>query len=168
MPMPLPEGQQILVERKTFQPDYSMPSMQMATDHYTIGYILSGARRTIMPSGSFSYHGGNVTALPPYIYHRTVSERQTPYERIMIKYSPAFVQPLIDRAGRQILDGIHDWKVIRFPAEKGKKIAAMFMDIAVEYERESPYKELILQGDAFPHSHHGVGGGRSGKGSDSA
>lgn len=149
MPMPLPEGQQILVERKTFQPDYSMPSMEMATDHYTIGYILSGDRRTIMPSGSFSYHGGNVTALPPYIYHRTVSERQTPYERIMIKYSPAFVQPLIDRAGRQILDGIHDWKVIRFPAEKGEKIAAMFMDIAVEYERESPYRELILQGMLF-------------------
>lgn len=146
MPLPLPEGQQILVERKMFQPDYSMPSMEMATDHYTIGYIITGDRRTIMPSGTFSYHSGNVTAMPPYIYHRTVAQRNTPYERIMIKYTPVFVQPFIDKVGQQVLDGIHEKRVFRFSDETKKKIEAMFMDMAGEYEKKSPYKEFILQG----------------------
>lgn len=149
MPMPLPEGCQILVERKIFQPDYSMPSMEMATDHYTIGYIISGDRRTIMPSGAFGYHKGNVAAMPPYIYHRTVAERHTPYERIMIKYSPALAQPFVEKAGQQILDELHDKKVFCFCPETEKRIEAMFMDMVTEYERESPYKELILQGMLF-------------------
>ncbi len=42
MPTPLPDGKQIVVIHSIHEPGYNMPTLQMATDHYSIGYIVSG------------------------------------------------------------------------------------------------------------------------------
>lgn len=146
MAIPLREGTHISVERRWFGTDYDMPSMEMATDHYNLGFTISGDRKTITPSVTYSYHAGEVGVMAPYTYHRTVAESKEPYERILIKYSPEMIQPFIDRVGQQIFDSIFEEKVFHFSGEDREKIFGMFQDMVEEYEKDTPYKEFILQG----------------------
>lgn len=102
MSTPLPKGQQIVVTHLLFKGPYHMDSMQIATDHYNIGITLQGHRRTITPMYSYSYQAGDVALAPPFLFHRTLSEYDEPYERIMIKFSPEFVEPFIQKVGQHI------------------------------------------------------------------
>lgn len=149
MSLPLPKGANINVERRIFGEGYDMPSMQMATDHYSIGYIISGDRKTIAPFGSYLSHAGDVTTLPPYIYHRTVAESDIPYERILIKFSPDFAASFIEEAGQQVFDDLYEKNVFCFTPKAQKKIKALFIDIAEEFKKEGPYREFVLRGMLF-------------------
>ena len=149
MALPLKEGTHIYVERKAFDAAYVMPAMEMATDHYSLSYIISGDRATITPSGTFSYHAGMVTAAPPFRYARTVSKSDVPYERILIKFSPDLATPFIEQVGQQIFDGIYEQEFFSFSAKGQERIKKMFTDMLEEYEKEMPYREFILQGMLF-------------------
>lgn len=149
MPTPLPEGQEIVVSHIRFEHPYNMDSMQMATDHYNIGITLQGHRRTITPAISYSYQAGDVALAPPYMFHRTLAEFDEPYERIMIKFSPKFVEPFIKEVGPHVFNTLYETLVYHFTKETQKKIKDMFFDMLVEYQKETPYKEFILQGMLF-------------------
>lgn len=149
MPIPLPEGTNIYIRRKTLQPEYSMPSLQMATDHYTISYIFSGHRRTITPLYTYSYHGGNVAMSPPFVYHRTVPELNVPCESIMIKFTPDFIAPFVEAMGKNVLDELYEERVCSFPDGAREKIAGMFEEMDAEFKKDKPYREFILQGMLF-------------------
>ena len=149
MPTPLPKGQQIVVTYLHFKERYHMDSMQMATDHYNIGITLQGHRRTITPTYSYSYQAGDVALMPPYIFHRTLAEYDEPYERIMIKFSPDFVKPFIQKVGQPVFNKLYETLVYHFPKESQEKLKSMFFDIFAEYQKDTPYKEFILQGMLF-------------------
>lgn len=149
MPTPLPDGQQIVVTHIHFNHQYNMDSMQMATDHYNIGITLQGHRRTITPTMSYSYQAGDVALAPPYMFHRTLAEFDEPYERIMIKFSPEFVEPFIKKVGQHIFNTLYETLVYHFTDEIQHKLKDMFFDILAEYQKETSYKEFILQGMLF-------------------
>lgn len=149
MATPLPAGVHITVERRKFGPDYDMPSMEMATDHYSIGYPLSGDRRIVTPTGTYSYHAGEAVLQAPFVYHRSISDSGVPYERILIKYTPEFVMPFIQNVGRRVLDELYEKKVFCFSEETSAKVKTMFLDMEREYRKERPYKEFVLQGMLF-------------------
>ncbi len=149
MPNPLPEGQQILVTHGCFREHFKMDSLQMATDHYNIGITLKGHRRTITPLFSYSYQEGDVALAPPFLFHRTISESDGPYERIMVKFSPKFVEPFINEVGQHVFNKLYETLVYHFSIETQEKIKTMFFDMLNEYEKNMPYKEFILQGMLF-------------------
>ncbi len=149
MPTPLPEGQQIVVTHIHIKERYHMNSMEMATDHYNIGITLQGHRRTITPLSSFSYQVGDVALMPPFVSHRTLAEYDEPYERIMIKFSPEFVEPFIQKVGRPTFLNLYATFVYHFTPESQEKLKTMFFDIFAEYQKDTPYKEFILQGMLF-------------------
>ena len=122
MPTPLPQGQQIVVTHIHFTKQYHMDSMQMAADHYNIGITLQGHRRTITPTCSYSYQAGDVALMPPYIFHRTLAEFDEPYERIMIKFSPQFVEPFIQHVGQHIFNQLYESFVYHFSATTQEKL----------------------------------------------
>lgn len=148
MARPLPEGVQIWVEHKSFQPDYAMPSMEMAPDYYEIGYVISGARKCITPTSTYRYQAGDVGLTPPFVYHRTLAESDEPYERILIKFTAEVMEPFFEQAGRKIFDDIYEHKICRFTEADSTWIEKLFWDMAEEFEREGerPYRQLLLQG----------------------
>lgn len=146
MPYPIPEGQSFTIEHAKFPGNSCMPVMQMATDHYNIGYTISGDRRCITPTQTYDYHSGDVAMQVPYVYHRTVAETDTPYERILIKFTPEFAKPFLDHVGQHIFDELFRLKICRFHTDSKEKIKKMFLEINEEYQKETPYKEFILQG----------------------
>lgn len=146
MPAPLPDGKQITIIHSILEPDYSMPTLQMATDHYSIGYIVSGDRRSITPRFSYSYHAGNVAMAPPLLFHRTVSESNAPYERYMIKFSPDMLKPLKECTDENMIDILYEERVCHFSKASQNKILGMFQEMHEEFVKERSYTELILQG----------------------
>ena len=117
MPTPLPKGQQIVVSHIRMKAGYHMDSMQMATDHYNIGITLQGHRTTITPAFSYSYQQGDVALMPPYLFHRTLAQFNEPYERIMIKFSPAFAEPFIRQMGQHSFNQLYETPVYHFSDE---------------------------------------------------
>ena len=149
MPYPIPEGQSFTIEHGKFPADSCMPFMQMATDHYNIGYTVSGDRRCITPTQTYDYHSGDVSMQIPYVYHRTVAETDKPYERFLIKFTPKFAEPFISHMGQHFFDELFRLKVCRFHTDAREKIKRMFFEIYDEYQKDTPYKEFILQGMLF-------------------
>lgn len=146
MPYPIPEGQQITIEHAVFPGNYRMPVMQMATDHYNIGYTISGDRRCITPTQTYDYHGGDVAMQVPYVYHQTIAETDRPYERILIKFTPDFAKSFINHVGQHIFDELFRLKICHFQTASQEKIKKMFFELNEEYQKDTPYKEFILQG----------------------
>lgn len=149
MPIPLPSGEHISVNRCTLLNGVGMTAMEMSTDHYNIGYTISGDRITITPSESYCFHSGNVAVAPPYFYHRTIAQTDAPYERILIKFTPDFIQPFIDSVGSYVFEELYKKKVFQFSQEDQSQIYDMFCDMESEYQKSTPYKEFILQGMLF-------------------
>ncbi|MBQ8821754.1 MAG: helix-turn-helix transcriptional regulator [Lachnospiraceae bacterium] len=149
MPTPLPQGQHIVVTHICINEPYHMDSLQMATDHYNIGFTIRGHRRTVTPLYSYSYQAGDVALLPPFILHRTLARYNEPYERIMIKFSPEFVKPFIQVVGQPVFTRLYETFVYHFSPKSQDKLRRMFFDIYEEYQKDSPYKEFILQGMLF-------------------
>ena len=149
MPTPLPQGQEIVVTHIHFKERFQMDSMQMATDHFNIGITLQGHRRTITPTHAYSYQAGDVALLPPYVFHRTLTEYDEPYERIMIKFSPKFAEPFIQAVGKHVFLRLYEVPVYHFAPEMQERLKQQFFDILAEYQKDTPYKEFILQGMLF-------------------
>lgn len=149
MPYKLIDNKNITVQHKSLPSDYNMPSMQMASDHYNIGIVTSGDRRTITPNESFEYHAGYVSMISPFLLHRTLSLSKEPYEGYLIKFSPEFARPFIENGGKVIFDELYDKKIHHFNSENTKIIINMFREIYEEYQKEKPYSEQILSGMLF-------------------
>lgn len=149
MPAPLKEGTNIYIEHKREKKGGGMNSMEMATDHYELGYVICGDRKSITPTCSYSYHAGDVSMSPPFVYHRTVAESEGPYERILIKYSFSFIKPFIENMGQQTFDELLEKRVSHFTKETQSKIESYLMEMLEEFHKDKPYKEFILQGMLF-------------------
>ena len=146
MALPIPEGKQIVVERNLRPSGFCMPSMEMATDHYSVGYVITGDRKVIMPSESLIYHSGDVTLGMPYMYHRTVSNSDIPYDSYIIKFTPEFIKPFINQVEKKIFDELCGQRVFNFSDEFQIKIERIFFDMLEEYNKNSRYTEFVLQG----------------------
>lgn len=145
MALPLPKGQLFQITHRILPADYEMPSLEIASDHYSIAYHISGDRTIITPNSIFTQHPGNVSTLAPYIYHRTVPASNEVYESILVKFSPLFVKPLTDQFGEQILDQIYSRTTNSFPSYMQDTIYNYFTNLLEEYNRKSPYGNFKLQ-----------------------
>lgn len=149
MALPLPEGTLFQITHKKLPGNYSMPSLEAATDHYSLSYLVQGDRTIITPSMTYTTHAGCVNGIAPFVYHQTVPASDTVYESILIKFSPLFMQPYTNQLGTQFLEQIFEQPPRRFTEEIQSKVYAIFCDMLEEYHRESPYKELVLQSLLF-------------------
>ena len=145
MARPLPEGCEFTIAKRSLPGDYEMPTLEVATDHYTIGYHISGSRTTITPNITYTQHPGYVGTLAPFVYHRTIPASKEAYESILVKFTLAFAKPFTDVFGLQALNRIYEHPTNRFEPEIQNKIYHLLLDMVEEYEKESPYRNFALQ-----------------------
>lgn len=149
MPIKIPEGQNIVVSFRSLPGNYQMPAMEVATDHYNIGMLISGERRTITPTQSYNYRAGDVSMVEPFVYHRTLSGSDTPYQGYLIKFTPEFIRPFWDKVGKNIFDDLYRERICHFTEEAKQRVQGIFDEMLQEYEKNTPYREFILQGMLF-------------------
>lgn len=148
MPLPLKPGENIYIDRQVKDGKYSMPTMQAAPDHYTIGYTVSGDRRWISPERIRTIHGGDAGISKPHVYHRNCSMSDVPYDRYVLKVRIEAFQPIIDIIGEEELNVICS-NPLHFSKEHQKTVHSMFEEMLQEYTKNSPYSQLLLQGMVY-------------------
>ena len=80
MPYPLKPGENVYIDHQIKDGRYSMPTMQAAPDHYTLGYIVSGDRRWISTEAIRSSHAGDCGIAKPYISSQLFNVRCSLWE----------------------------------------------------------------------------------------
>jgi AraC-like DNA-binding protein len=146
MPIPIPAGLNFFIKHNTYQHAGNMPVMSASRDHYTIGYIISGDRKSITLSSITEQHAGQVGMVAPGTLHQTFSLSDVTYERILIKYTYKMAEPFIQLVGRPVFDHLYEEHILSFPEPAQKKICTMMLDMVDEFEHYNEYSEYILQG----------------------
>lgn len=137
---------QIYIMRNYSSATEPKPVIGMTKDYYEIGYIISGGRKVITPVRTYDAVKGMVGITHPYIYHKTVAITDEEYQSILIRFTQAFVEPLVREVGRTIIDRVNAQTIFQFSEKSQEKIYAMFLDMEEEYQKQTPYRDLILQG----------------------
>lgn len=146
MPIPIPKGLNFQIQHNSYGRAGNMPGMLSAKDHYTIGYVISGDRKSITTFDMKEQHAGQIGMLPPGVLHRTVSISDVPYERILIKYTYDMAEPFINLVGKSVFDQLYDEHIHSFPSDIQKRICGMMLDMVAEFEHYDQFSECILQG----------------------
>ncbi len=146
MPINMPEDSLITVQKRELPFDYKMPQMEMAEKHYSIGYIITGDRRIITPYQQFDIHSGDVTAVPPHLYHRTFSVSNVPYVNYLIKISGSIADDFCSDIGEGIWNDIFDKKVLPFAEGDRLKIETLLEDMLLVYSETAEYTDQLLKG----------------------
>ncbi len=148
MPLPLLPQQEFYIVHRLLPADYAMPALEAATDHYGMGYVISGDRFTITPKQAYYHCKGELGMMPPYLYHKTMPlapEAGIPYEGILVKFSPKFIEPFTACVGQSVFDEIYSYRVSKFLPEDSKKILAHLMKMLEIYQSDFPQKTALLQ-----------------------
>lgn len=146
MPKPLPPNIDVYVERKCQPGSYSMPAMEVALDHYSMAYHVSGVRKWFSYDKVEVMYPGDVGLGMIHVYHRNLSMSDVPYDRYLIKFRKEALQPAIDLVGEQVFERMFFNHICRFSKESQDKIHALFQEMLEEYERNSPFSQFILKG----------------------
>ena len=149
MSVPMKKGAHINVEHKSLGTSYSMKTLEMAMDYYEVAYIISGDRKTITPTETYFSSAGAVGFTPPYVYHKTMAASDELYERILIKFTPAYVEPFIKEMGLPVFEQLYEQKICYFAEDVRKRIEKMFFEMVEEFEKDHVHKEFLLQGMLF-------------------
>lgn len=148
MPYPLKPNENVYIDHKIRDGSYSMPSMQAAPDHYTIGYLVSGDRRWISTETIRTSHGGDASITKPHVYHRNCAMSDVLYERYVIKVRTEIFQPIINITGTSEFDMLCR-NYLHFTKESQSIIRKMCDEMLEEYQKNAPYSQLILQGMVY-------------------
>ncbi len=146
MPKPLRPGTNIYVERKCRPGSYAMPSMEASLDHYSIAFNVSGDRKWFSYDRVDIMHAGDVGLGMIHVYHRNLPMSDLPYDRYLIKYRKEALQPLIDLIGEREFERMYRNHTCRFTREMQEKLREQFQEMLEEFERDSPYTQLLLKG----------------------
>ncbi len=122
MALPLPQGKNFIITHRKLSGDFEMPSMEVASDHYSIGFIIHGDRKVITPTMSYVLHQGYVNTMAPFLYHRTIPASRDYYESYLIKFSPKMALDFTDVFGAKTLENIFKHPPKHFSPEDEKKI----------------------------------------------
>ena len=141
--------QQIYIGRNYSRGEDFRQTIGMTKDYYEIGYIISGARKVITPTKTYDAVAGMVGITHPYIYHKTVATSDEPYECILIRFTTAFAEPLIQVVGHTVVERLEAQTIFNFSQSSQEKIYRMFLEMEEEFQKEHPYREFILQGMLF-------------------
>lgn len=138
MALPLPQGKNFIITHRMMPGGFEMPSMEVASDHYSLGFIIHGDRKVLTPTMSYTLHSGYINAIAPFLYHRTIPASGGYYESFLIKFSPDFVKDFTDSAGTGILDEVFRHPPKHFSVDDEKRVfdlAALLCDIYTRDEQ---------------------------------
>lgn len=144
MPIPLKPGEDVYVDYKELPGDYAMPAMEVALDHYAIGFNISGDRKYFTQAKVYYAHGETIGFALPNIYHRNMPMSDIPYRRFLIKYKKEVLQPVIDIIGENEFQALHA-EYLKFTDESLKIIRPQFENMLEIYNSHSKYSQFMLK-----------------------
>ncbi|MBQ6407377.1 MAG: helix-turn-helix transcriptional regulator [Butyrivibrio sp.] len=149
MPIEMPDDARIIIQKRDLPSSFKMPQMERAEKHYALGYILSGDRHFITPYEQYDAHDGDITTMPPMLYHRTFSLSNRPYVNYLIKISDSLADEFCSAVDREIWNYVFEQRRLSFDDEARQKIELFLTDMLEIYQEYAPYSEELLKGLLF-------------------
>lgn len=144
MPIPLKPGEEVYIDYKELPGSYAMPAMEVALDHYAIGFNISGDRKYFTQTKVYYAHGETIGFALPNIYHRNMPMSDIPYRRFLIKYKKEVLQPVIDIIGENEFQALHA-EYLKLTDEGFKIIRPQFENMLEIYNSHSKYSQFMLK-----------------------
>ncbi len=146
MPIALPKGTGITVSRRSLPGDYTMSEFQAAPDHYSLGYLISGDRTTVLAARSYTQHKGCMSLLAPLLYHRTFPASNAPYESYLLKFTAEFIAPFVQRFGQPTVDRLFEHNSNYFPENIRLEVEGLLARmLEISNEPPSEMRDFSLQ-----------------------
>lgn len=146
MPAPLKKDYNVHIEYIEKPSTYVMRAIDIYTDYYGIGFIVSGDRQTTTPERIAFIHAGNVTPMTIGVYHRTASLSDAPYKRYGMKFTPKIARRCIEQIGEKNFNKVMSHLCYELSPECQIKVRQMFDDMLYEYEHYDAHSEFIIEG----------------------
>ena len=146
MPYDMPDTRLITIQKRNLPSDYIMPQMEMASTHYSIGFLISGDRRIITPRQQFDAHAGEVMVMPPMIYHRTFPISDHPYVNYLVKISQQLADQFRLEIDAFVWKDVFDTMHLSFSDEDSETIQRMLNDMENVQNQHAHYRDTLLKG----------------------
>lgn len=146
MPLPLKPGYHFNFDHTARSPHYEMAAAEAYTDFYGISYMLSGDRLIYSPGFTTIVQAGEMVFIPRNVYRRTTYISNTPYERIILKFTDSMIADLLDVIGIDKYNGLCEEHVIRFEKSTQMKICSILSEMEKEWNAYNDCSEIVLKG----------------------
>ncbi len=146
MPLPLKPNFNFNFDRTVRPPYYEMSAAEAYTDYYGISFMISGERLIYSPNFTTIVQAGEIVFIPKNLYRRTTYISNAPYERIILKFTDAMIEELLEVIGRNAFDKLCEEHVIHLTAATQKKIYGYLMEMEHEWKHYNEYSELLIKG----------------------
>lgn len=146
MPLPLKPGYNFNFDR-TIRPAYfEMSTAEAYTDFYGISYMVSGERLIYSPDFTAIVKAGELVFIPKNVYRRTTYISNTPYERILLKFTDSMISELLEVIGEESFNQLCREHVLCFDERTQAKIVSILSEMEQEWNAYNKYSELLLKG----------------------
>ena len=112
--------------------------------YYEFYYLLSGTRRIFINDTIYSVKKGDLIVIPKGELHRTTYIGGDTHERIVMVFSDAFIEPLINNLGMEVFKKCFDKRQISIPPNRREYIEELFGKIIREHNGIDIYSDSML------------------------
>lgn len=146
MPLPLKPGFHFNFDRKKRPSHYEMTAAEAYTDFYGISYMISGERLIYSPEFTTICYAGDLVFIPKNVYRRTTYISNTPYERILLKFTDEMIADLLTVIGTDAFETLCHEHVLHFSESTQQKLQSILAEMEEEWNHYNKYSELLLKG----------------------
>lgn len=148
MPRPIKNGknfevsQSIVINGK--ENNYHMAAMCACTDHYEMGFLLSGDHHTYSTNGEWDMHSGYVGTIPLGLLHQTFSTSDVTRNTIIIKFSFSVAEYIKSEISSATFAKFYNDRFHILSARDQRFVQSLFEQMLTEYNTISDYTEKKL------------------------
>ena len=149
MPRPIKEGKNFEVSRSIVyngkDNNYHMASMSACTNHYEIGFLISGSHHTYSTDGEWDMLRGYVGTIPLGLQHQTFYNSNEPHNSMLIKYSFNIADYIKSEISAATFNRFCNEKYHVLSQEDQHAVQNIFEQMMTEYNINSSYTDSKLK-----------------------
>lgn len=145
MPYPIPSGKDFEIIFTDTTSTHQMPTMDTC-DHYEIALIISGDRQLLTPNKIYHIYSNCILLLESHLLRKTTSLSNTPYKRILIKFSQKCAQYIRKHITNYTFEELFNTRILYYTEDCFSKIQVLFYEMLDEYNQFDQFSNEILKG----------------------
>ena len=124
---------------------FSMTNLNLFDYYYGIYFLLSGERKFFIDGKIYLLSGNDLLFIDKNVLHKSTYCTNTPHERILIKFTPAFIEELIKILGIKQFNFL--FKTAHFHLEEPllSKVLDLFQEMESEFHQKMSCSQLMLK-----------------------
>ena len=149
MPRPIKEGKNFEISRSIVyngkDNNYHMAAMSACTEHYEIGFLISGSHHTYSTDGEWDILMGYVGTIPLGLQHQTFYNSNEVHNSLLIKFSFDIADCIKSEISAAVFNRFYNEKYHILNQDDQHVVQNIFEQMLTEYNINSPYTDSKLK-----------------------